>query len=187
MAGCLSSHPMRRRSTVVVVVLTFILGCEPAGDAASPTAAASPSGLLQNGTAGALGSGTIEAMDEAIQEENRALFTYRKVVADLGEVQPFNTIRYAEERHVASLQRLYEIHGLAGPASEWNESNVYSYAHLRDACATGREMERATVTLYDRLLLADLPPTVRDVFTNLRAAARDHHLPAFERCLARFN
>jgi hypothetical protein len=43
--------------------------------------------------------------------------------------------------------------------------------------------EQATVALYDELLpQVAAYPDVEYVFTNLRSASQDNHLPAFERC-----
>ncbi|MEJ2205087.1 MAG: hypothetical protein P8170_13380 [Gemmatimonadota bacterium] len=53
------------------------------------------------------------------------------------------------------------------------------------ACEAGRDAEIANVALYDVLLLLDLPNDVTTVFTNLRAASQDNHLPAFETCVAK--
>ena len=46
-------------------------------------------------------------------------------------------------------------------------------------------MEVAIAAMYERLLLIDLPPSVREVFLNLQTAALTHHLPAFEKCWVR--
>jgi len=124
-------------------------------------------------------------MTVSIQAEHYALFTYSKVLADFGGVQPFSNIRDAEQRHVDSIGGLFTTRGLEIPPSVWDESNVPTFTRLRDACLAGMEIERANAAMYEGFLLSELPADVSTVFLNLLAASRDQHLPAFERCLDR--
>ncbi len=123
------------------------------------------------------------AMDTAIQDEYRAEETYRQVLRDFGEVAPFTNIVNAEQLHSEALATLYIARGLSVPASGWNRNNVPRYASVREACAAGVVGEEENIALYDGWLgELDLPADVERVFTNLRDASRDNHLPAFERC-----
>lgn len=124
----------------------------------------------------------VEAMNIALQGEFLAEETYRVVVEDFGPIQPFASIITAETKHSDAFTVLYEARGLDVPASEWNSGNIPHYPTLQEACAAGVVIEQATVERYDRFLFADLPADVERVFTNLRDAARDRHLPAFLRC-----
>ena len=124
----------------------------------------------------------VEALNLAIQDEYHAEFVYLKVIADFGEVQPFSRIVEAEQRHSAVVGKVFTNHGLAVPASEWNIGNVPSFDSLPAACAAAVEAEIANIALYDELLTWDLPQDARNVFTNIRAASLENHLPAFEAC-----
>ena len=56
---------------------------------------------------------------------------------------------------------------------------------LLAACQMGVEAELANVAMYDSLLAATDLPDVVEVLQRLQAASRDHHLPAFQRCVER--
>jgi hypothetical protein len=125
----------------------------------------------------------IGVLNDSIQSEYYALFTYTKVLVDFGAVQPFDNVRDAEARHVDSVGRMFSKRGLEIPVSVWNESNVPAFTHLRDACQAAKEIELANVAMYEGFLLLELPADVDSVFLNLLAASRNQHLPAFQRCL----
>lgn len=161
-------------------------GCGPNANPATP---ATPGVPLLSGAAGGSAPLTAEEIDAitlSIQDEYHALFTYTKVIADLGELKPFSKIVLAETKHVNVVGRLFTKHGLGIPASEWSESNVTTFVELLDACIGGRDAEIVNVALYDELLLTpNLPKDIAKVFTKLRTASLNHHLPAFEKCIAR--
>ena len=58
------------------------------------------------------------------------------------------------------------------------------FATLTAACSEAATSETGTYQMYDGFLakLAGEPADVVNVFTNLRDAARDKHLPAFTNC-----
>ena len=124
-----------------------------------------------------------EALDEAINDEYKALSTYEAVVANLGMVRPFSMIMGAEEQHIASLKAIYDKYGLEIPANTW-PSKVSAPETLKEACQVGVDAEIANANLYRNELL----PAVSEheditlVFTNLMNASQEKHLPAFERC-----
>jgi len=124
----------------------------------------------------------IAAMDEAIQDEYRAYFTYSGVVEDVDPDFPFSPIRDAEESHYTALENLYVKRSLNAPASTWNPTNVPQYTTLVSACAAAVLGETANIAMYDRLLALTLPDDVKQVFQNLRTASQDRHLPAFQAC-----
>ena len=124
----------------------------------------------------------LEALNLAIQDEYHAEFVYMRVIADFGEVQPFSRIVNAEQRHSEAVGKVFTNRGLAVPASEWNLGNVPSFNSLPEACAAAAKAEIANIALYDELLAWDLPQDARNVFTNIRAASLENHLPAFEAC-----
>jgi hypothetical protein len=123
------------------------------------------------------------ALDEALNDEYKALSTYKAVIAQFGTVRPFSMIKGAEEQHIASLKAIYDKYGLEIPENTW-PSKVSAPATLQEACQIGVEAEIANAALYQDELL----PAVQEyedivtVFTNLMNASEQRHLPAFERC-----
>jgi hypothetical protein len=124
----------------------------------------------------------LDALTVTLQDEYHAKAVYDGVIGDLGAVAPFVNIARAEQTHAAAIARLFTVRGATPPASEWSTSGVPHFATLTAACAAAADAERANVALYDRHLATDLPLDVKTVFTNLRAASVNGHLPAFTRC-----
>ena len=124
-----------------------------------------------------------EALDEAINDEYKALSVYEAVVTKLGTVRPFSMIMGAEEQHIASLKAIYDKYGLEVPVNTW-PSKVSAPDTLQEACQVGVDAEIANAALYeDKLLPAvDGYEDIVAVFTNLMNASEQKHLPAFERC-----
>lgn len=179
-----------RRTTLALIVVAAVALAGCGSDSTTPTspalpafqqAATSGSGTGVGGVADAV---TLDAMNAAIQGEYHAEVTYLKVLDTFGQVQPFYNILFAEERHSEAIAGLFTNRGLAVPASVWNLGNVPTFASLPEACAAGVAAELANIALYDELLTRDLPQDVRNVFTNLRAASLEGHLPAFQTCCA---
>ncbi|QXP85222.1 hypothetical protein [Methylococcus sp. Mc7] len=125
-----------------------------------------------------------DRLNEALEDEYKARATYQKVIEKFGAVRPFSNILEAEERHVAALVALFRSHGCAIPDDHWPEK-VQAPDTLEEACRRGLEAEKENMGMYERLLATTAEPDVRRVLENLQSASRDHHLPAFERCLAR--
>jgi len=123
-----------------------------------------------------------EALNEAINDEYKALTVYEGVVAELGMVRPFSMIMGAEEQHIASLKAVYDKYGLEIPANTLGK--ISSPTILQEACQVGVDAEIANAALYKEELL----PAVQEyedivtVFTNLMNASEQKHLPAFEKC-----
>jgi hypothetical protein len=166
---------------LIVVVASF--GCNPQDDRPQGTPVA-PEQAASTSRGGPAFDPT-EAMTTAIQDEYHAQAVYAKVLTDLGDITPFANIVLAEGNHVAAIAALFTDRGWAVPASEWDDTNVPTFDSRLAACEAGRDAEIANVALYDVLLLLDLPNDVTTVFTNLRAASQDNHLPAFETCVAK--
>jgi hypothetical protein len=126
----------------------------------------------------------VAGMETAIQDEYRARETYAKVLADLGDLTPFLNIVSSEGQHIDAVAGLFLSRDLDVPASEWDATNVPVFESRALACAAAAEGEAATVAMYDALLLLaeDLPDDVRTVFGNVRRAALEDHLPAFQNC-----
>ncbi len=132
-----------------------------------------------------LDDGTRGALREALDDEYKARATYRAVIARFGAVRPFSRIVESEERHIAALAWLFDRHGVPMPPDRWAGA-VEPPATIGEACRAGVQAEIDNAALYDRLmtLAGHAPEDVRRVFTNLRDASQERHLPAFRRCAA---
>jgi hypothetical protein len=123
------------------------------------------------------------ALDEALNDEYKALATYEAVIDKFGSVRPFSMIKGAEEQHIASLKAIYDKYGLKIPENTWL-GQIAAPDTLSAACQLGVEAEIANASLYED----DLLPVVTDyeditvVFESLMMASVDKHLPAFENC-----
>jgi len=137
-----------------------------------------------DGTCTATSPAGLEAiLVEALQEEYKAEWTYRRVLADLGDVPPFSTIAESEARHVDAILDLFARRAWAAPDSAWTLDNVATFGTLASACAGGVAVEIEDGALYEQYLSRDdLPQDAVNVFTNLQAASLNNHLPAFQTC-----
>ena len=133
--------------------------------------------------AGELSAEVQEALDEAINDEYKALSTYEAVIAKFGAVRPFSMIKGAEEQHIASLKAIYDKYGLEVPENVW-PSKVSAPAKLQEACQIGVDAEIANADLYkDKLLpVVSGHEDITAVFKNLMSASEQKHLPAFDKC-----
>ena len=123
----------------------------------------------------------------SLQEEYRASYTYRWVLANFGDLAPFSHIAEAEAQHIEAVSRLFANRGLDVPPSEYSTEDVPRFASFSAACAAGVSEETGSWQLYAGFLAelqdADaLPQDVGNVFTSLMEASRDRHLPAFANC-----
>jgi len=133
--------------------------------------------------AGTLPDNVKKALDEAINDEYKALTTYEAIITKFGSVRPFSMIKGAEEQHIASLKALYDKYGLQVPINVWiNKISVPST--LQESCQAGVDAEIANAALYKDSLLptASSYEDIVQVFTNLMNASEQKHLKAFERC-----
>jgi hypothetical protein len=145
-----------------------------------------------DGTCDGSGDGTCNATSpegleailvEALQEEYKAEWTYRRVLADLGDVAPFSIIAESEARHVDAILHLFARREWAAPESVWRLDNVATFGTLAAACAGGVAVENEDGALYEQFLSRDdLPQDAVNVFTNLQAVSLNNHLPAFQSC-----
>lgn len=113
--------------------------------------------------------------------EYAAYAMYTAVIEEYGNVEPYFTIREAEARHIAALQRLLDKYGVDYPRENPYLGQVEAPASLEEAAQAWAKGEIANVEMYDRLLEAVQGyPDVARVFENLRRASLDRHLPAFQ-------
>lgn len=123
----------------------------------------------------------IRALNEALDDEYRAFATFEQVLADFGEVQPFNNILEAEGRHIEALRTLFARYGLSIPENPW-PGKVDRYSSLQAACEAGVAAEIANAEIYQRLPQSTERPDILTLFRNLHDASQQRHLPAFQRC-----
>ena len=141
---------------------------------ASPAAKAAP-----------LDERTSASILEGIADERKTEAVYRAVIAKHGQIRPFTNAVRAEDRHARFLETLLTSRGLAVPESKVAETGPVPATAL-EACEAALVSERQNVALYDRLLASGpLPQDVKGAFEHNRWASLEHHIPAFERCVAR--
>ena len=123
-------------------------------------------------------------LNKALMDEYHARNTYRKIIAAFGSVRPFSNIVEAEQTHINFLLPLYEKYSIPVPA-EPEPTDMAVPESMEEACRIAVQAEEDNISLYDELLTNTDEPDVIAVFKQLQAASRDHHLPAFRRCLER--
>lgn len=121
------------------------------------------------------------AIERALADEREAEARYTAVTRALGAVMPFRQLERAERRHAWALEQLLAQHRAPVPPAPSAPSAVETKSR-REECALGVQAEKENIALYDELMTSDLPADVQCVFSRLRAASRERHLPALERC-----
>jgi len=134
------------------------------------------------GFAQTLDEQTQQALIAALTDEYTAKATYQKVIDTFGDVRPFSSIIQAEQTHIDLLLPLFEKYGV--PVPEENQyADAPEFATLQDALKAGVDAEIVNAKLYDDLLATVKEADILAVFTRLRDASQENHLPAFERAL----
>lgn len=151
------------------------------------TATASPSPAAPT-DAGAPAAGTPAAAAwEALMSpdgEYAASAAYAAVIEEYGGVEPYVSIRTAEERHIAALTRQLTRLGVDVPENPWL-GRIAAPASLKEAAQAWADGEVANVALYDDLMAqASGDANLTRVFTNLRRASQESHLPMFRAAAA---
>ena len=123
-------------------------------------------------------------LNRALMDEYHARNTYRKIIDAFGTVRPFSNIVEAEQRHINFLLPLYEKYSIPVPAEPETPETILPKS-MEEACRISVQAEEENISLYDELLAGTEEPDVIAVFQQLQSASRDHHLPAFRRCLER--
>lgn len=111
--------------------------------------------------------------------EYAASAMYQAVIDKFGQVEPYVTIRVAEERHISALIRQLDRYGVKVPANPYLGA-VVAPAKLQTAAEAWAIGEIENVTMYDNLLGKSSDSNLNRVLTNLRASSQDSHLPLFE-------
>lgn len=123
----------------------------------------------------------LQALDEALDDEYKAMATYEAAIAAFGPIRPFINIVESERRHADALLQLYEAYDLEPKPNRWR-GKVAVPATVAEACAAAVAAEVDNAAMYDRLIAMVPQADVRAVFQALRRASQENHLPAFRRC-----
>ncbi len=179
-----SAHPWYRRwQAWAGGMLALVVAA--AGVAAGLAATSTTGNGTGTGTtpAPATTSNVAAALTTATTVEREAKATYDAVLTKFGDVQPFSTVSDAEGQHLATLADLASRYGVSLPSGSL--SGETAPTTLTAACEVGVATEENLVSTYAQVraevsAYADLT----QAFSNLQAAERDNHLPAFERCVS---
>jgi hypothetical protein len=126
-----------------------------------------------------------EVLNEAIAYEYKARDTYRAIIDRFGPVKPFINIVEAEQTHIDALLTLFARYDIPVPSAP-DPARILPPDTPLDGCREGIEAELQNVAMYDRLLGRDGEGRCADGAGEAQgAASRDHHLPAFRRCVER--
>jgi len=115
--------------------------------------------------------------------EFAASASYQAVLDEYGQVEPYATIKTAEDRHATALIRQLERYGIDVPGNPYLGA-VDAPADLESAAIAWAEGEIANVEMYDELLARATDSNLIRVLENLRRASHESHLPAFEAAAA---
>ena len=123
-------------------------------------------------------------LNASIQDEYCSQAKYARVLVGFPDQKPFSNIVEAEAQHISAVSKLFENRGLRAPESTCALDAASTFGTLAAACLAAADSESATYRMYDGFLvtLGGEPADVVNVFTNLRNASRDKHLPAFTNC-----
>lgn len=126
-----------------------------------------------------------DALGEALDDEYKSWATYDQVITDFGEIRPFINIRDAEARHIDALKLIFDRYDLAVPANTWLEC-VPRFNDPLAACQYSVEAEKENTVMYQRLRSSTENSEILATFNRLAEASLQRHLPAFERCVQRY-
>jgi hypothetical protein len=125
---------------------------------------------------------TKNALLDALADERRAQAFYSAVIKKFGDVRPFSNIVKAEQKHEAHLLPLFQKYGVSVPKNEEASKEIKVPESIIDACKEGIKAEKKNLEMYNAFFAFVKEQDIRDVFTWLRDASQNNHLPAFERC-----
>lgn len=116
--------------------------------------------------------------------EYAAIAAYSAVLQKFGQVEPYASILRAEENHARALTRQLQRYGVVVPANPYL-GKIPAPASLKEAAQAWADGEILNVKLYDDLaILATGDAQLQRVFSNLRSASLNVHLPMFQQAAA---
>ena len=133
------------------------------------------------GRSESLDSSEIEALYMALDDEYHALAVYQSVIETFGEVDPFMEIAPSETRHIGTLINQLNKNGLSIPENPWI-GQIQPFESLYQACHAAAQAEIDNAALYAQLFSKIDDPNLTRIFTNLRNASLNNHLPEFQAC-----
>ncbi|MDX5476668.1 MAG: DUF2202 domain-containing protein [Bacillaceae bacterium] len=138
------------------------------------------------GAKGALQSESLslaQMLTYALQDEYLAQARYDNIIVNFENIRTFVQIKESELRHIQALLPLFERYQVPIPEDN-SASLVVTPVNLKAAYRAGVDGEIENIAMYEKFLTYNLPWDVRNVFTQVGNASRNH-LAAFERGLAR--
>jgi hypothetical protein len=125
---------------------------------------------------------TVDALQKALDDERANEAQYAAVLTVYGTVSPFSQIVLAEQKHQAAILQVMRKYGIPARPTELPEMTVPDT--LAACCAAGAQSERDNIAMYSTFLASPFVTQrdIRNVFTNLRSASLNQHLPAFLNC-----
>ena len=131
---------------------------------------------------GRLDVATEAALREAVLDEYANELYYQALIETFGSSRRFDRLIRAETRHVSALLNLFNRYGMEPPTQD--EATIPALpSTLQEAIQVAIDEEEANVAMYDRLLESVTDADVEFVFTNLRNASAQRHIPSLERAL----
>ncbi len=107
------------------------------------------------------------------------LARYGAIIDKFGPVQPYVNVKTAEEQHISALVRQLQRFRAEVPANPYLGKTT-APADLLSAAKAGVAGEEANVAMFDTLLPQVTDLGLTRVFTNLRRASQEMHLPLFQ-------
>lgn len=176
---------MKKHTMIILLTIFLLSGCtsteQPNVDSTTESIDFNPHVDITDLPSEEISQVEIEALNEALQDEYKAEATYQRVIDSFGEVRPFINIIRAEQTHSAALKTLYLKYNLPIPENDWFDK-IPEFESVSKACEAGVEAEIANVAIYDRLFEEVDNKDILQVFSALRKASQEKHLPAFQRC-----
>jgi hypothetical protein len=173
---------VNRLAGLAIAAALFATGCAVTVDSSDDPGAGVTDPAIESAAGGRGAADLGTALAQAMAQGEMAQHSYEAVVAQLGPIAPFDGMVRAEAADVAAVRAAAGAHGLTIGGEPVPGSPAPP--DRASACLVAAEIEKSTVSMYDELLpQVRSYPDVTRLFTRLRAAAKDEHLPAFERCV----
>ncbi len=131
---------------------------------------------------GTLDEAAEAALREALLDEYANKLYYEALIESFGSSRRFANLIRAEQRHASALLNLFVRYEIEPPAQD--KATVPPLpSTLQEAIQVAIDEEQANVAMYDELLESITAEDVEFVFTNLRNASIQRHIPCLERTL----
>ena len=173
----------------VTIISTLLLGCnnKPVEEIKSNESQSTNLSVEALKTTGFGANGAKEDNDlskekmltYAIEDEFLARKEYEVIMSKYGEQKPFSNIIKAEEKHISDLTELFSKYNIPIPEDK-SKDYVAIPESLNEAYKAGVKAEIDNIDMYEKFLKQDIPQDIKDTFTALRDASKNH-LNAFEK------